>query len=377
MNIIEIQKYTNEELLKRFNHIIEHERKTTTSLVLYLSEVDRRKLYLKAGYPSLYAYLIDKYRYEGGSAYRRIQAARFIRKYPQTIHCLMQGKMSLTTMCLISPHITQMNQDNLIKAVLGKSKKEVEDLIQLRFGKKPEVLRDKIRLLPVFSEALESTSAGGGAKNRQLASPRQSEVPMTAHLIPQKEGGKSLEISSPHSGEDINTKKGQKEHRLVKVEFVASEVVAQKLRRAQDLLRHKYPEGKFEDIIHEALDLLLEKKDPLRHSERKARRISSRGVRDSSPSARKDRTRHIPEAIRRQVWVRDKGECQYKSSSGRRCVTQSGIELDHIRPFALGGRHTLDNLQLLCRGHNRWRSKQTFGDVVRDNPHIRQRMHSQ
>ncbi|MBI4040515.1 MAG: HNH endonuclease, partial [Deltaproteobacteria bacterium] len=37
------------------------------------------------------------------------------------------------------------------------------------------------------------------------------------------------------------------------------------------------------------------------------------------------------------------------------------LEVDHIEPFALGGKAELENLRLLCSTHNRYRAQLTFG----------------
>jgi 5-methylcytosine-specific restriction endonuclease McrA len=37
------------------------------------------------------------------------------------------------------------------------------------------------------------------------------------------------------------------------------------------------------------------------------------------------------------------------------------LELDHIRPVALGGKSTADNLRLCCRAHNSLYAEQIFG----------------
>ena len=50
--------------------------------------------------------------------------------------------------------------------------------------------------------------------------------------------------------------------------------------------------------------------------------------------------RAIPAAVRRQVWQRDEGGCSYVDPvSGRRCGSSHLLQVDHIFPYALGGRH--------------------------------------
>ncbi|MBI3018257.1 MAG: HNH endonuclease, partial [Deltaproteobacteria bacterium] len=52
--------------------------------------------------------------------------------------------------------------------------------------------------------------------------------------------------------------------------------------------------------------------------------------------------------------------CSYTSPEGKKCAEKNFLELDHVQPWSLGGSTTADNLRLLCRTHNQWRSQKTF-----------------
>lgn len=58
-----------------------------------------------------------------------------------------------------------------------------------------------------------------------------------------------------------------------------------------------------------------------------------------------DLTRHIPDAVRREVWQRDQGQCV-------RCRATDYLEYDHVIPHSKGGANTVGNIQLLCRRCN-------------------------
>src|SRR3989338_7801379 len=143
------------------------------------------------------------------------------------------------------------------------------------------------------------------------------------------------------------------ETRKVKIEFGADEEVAKLIERARELLRHQYPQGKLEDLVREAFELLLEKKDP----ERKIKRISEKEILQSQSSQNdtQRKTRYIPKVIQREVYQRDQGQCSYTSSEGKKCGERNFLELDHIQPWSLGGDSTSENLRLLCRTHNQYR----------------------
>jgi Domain of unknown function (DUF222)/HNH endonuclease len=59
------------------------------------------------------------------------------------------------------------------------------------------------------------------------------------------------------------------------------------------------------------------------------------------------RTRAIPAAIRRALWIRDQG-CRFPG-----CANQRFLHGHHVRHWLYGGRTSLDNLVLLCPFHHR------------------------
>ena len=69
-------------------------------------------------------------------------------------------------------------------------------------------------------------------------------------------------------------------------------------------------------------------------------------------------TRYIPKALRKQIWERDKGQCTFiHLKTGKQCGSKHLLQIDHIKPFSLGGRNEFKNLRLLCAGHNQFRNE--------------------
>jgi hypothetical protein len=119
-----------------------------------------------------------------------------------------------------------------------------------------------------------------------------------------------------------------------RVQFTASAQLHDKLERLRALMRSKVPDGDLAAIIEEAVTEKLE----------------------TSPS-----TRHIPAAVRRAVHERDGGRCRYEDGHGRRCTAREGLELHHRRPFGFGGDHSVHNIALACRAHNRHLAEVDYG----------------
>lgn len=72
---------------------------------------------------------------------------------------------------------------------------------------------------------------------------------------------------SPQRGTD-----GRTARLMERISFAADEVFVARLRRAKQVLPHKYPEGRLEDVLGDALEVPLDKKDMDRIIARRARR---------------------------------------------------------------------------------------------------------
>jgi 5-methylcytosine-specific restriction endonuclease McrA len=140
-----------------------------------------------------------------------------------------------------------------------------------------------------------------------------------------------------------------------------------KLEAARDALSHSKPGASEAEILEAGLDLLLErsaKRKGLVKKPRSATPPSPRKAVDAPRPARSDR--HIPAHVRREVWKRDGGRCQWPLEGGGICGSTYQVELDHIVPLAKGGASTAGNLRCACRPHNLLAAREVYGDEVMD-----------
>ena len=64
-------------------------------------------------------------------------------------------------------------------------------------------------------------------------------------------------------------------------------------------------------------------------------------------------SRYIPGELKRAVFHRDQGKCQYVDIvTQNKCDSKHLMQIDHRFPVSKGGKNTLENLQLLCAAHN-------------------------
>jgi len=75
-----------------------------------------------------------------------------------------------------------------------------------------------------------------------------------------------------------------------------------------------------------------------------------------------ENSRYVPVSVKREVTARDKCQCSYVSPSGVRCAEKHYLQIDHIKPFGIGGKTNSSNLRLLCANHNQMLARRTFGE---------------
>ena len=163
-NTINPSSLSDADLLSTTRLAAGHERNATARLVALLAEVDTRRLFLGEGYSSMFAWCMRALHMSEHAAYARIEAARVARRVPGILERLTDGRMSLTTVGLLAPHLTDENCETLLEAAERKSKREVEHLIA-SIQPQPDIpasVRALPNRAPVAAANLELTYARGG-----------------------------------------------------------------------------------------------------------------------------------------------------------------------------------------------------------------------
>ena len=108
------------------------EREVTLSVLHYLLEVERRQLFARLGFSSLYEYAVKDLGYSEGSAHRRIASMRLLRSLPELEAKIENGSLPLSTLSQAQSFFRQeaivAPQDKLevLKKLEGKTSREVE-----------------------------------------------------------------------------------------------------------------------------------------------------------------------------------------------------------------------------------------------------------
>src|SRR5450432_1822822 len=95
----------DEELLSRTRRCVSNERKIQAQFLAYLAEIDRRRLFA-IEYHSLFAFVVGEFGYSESTALKRIHVARAAVQFPCMFYALEEGKVSLTALSKLAPHLT-------------------------------------------------------------------------------------------------------------------------------------------------------------------------------------------------------------------------------------------------------------------------------
>jgi hypothetical protein len=391
---------SNQQLLDGAKHLTGRHRTVTAHLIAHLAEIYARKLHVAERFSYLGDYCVEALGLSEDEGHRRAHAAVLAQKYPVILDMLLEGSIHLSTLRIIGKCLTPRNYKKVLNAARGKNKTELEHLAAALDPKpdvpaglrklpepKPELKRegDEVAL---FAGAVEAPALAVPAE--ESSAPATSAVPLpspttSVSSVPAKS---RLAPLSPHR---------------YNLQVTVDEETYKALRQLQDLLRHQVRNGDLSRIIKDALLEHLEKvkRQKFGHTKRprKAKEqeswIEGENTRTAANAIEKEpiapgrmqsqsdliapgrsqaqsdliaparsqaNSRHIPAAVKREVWQRDKGRCAFLGRTGKRCSATGRLEFHHVQAYALGGPATVDNIALRCRAHNAYEGVALFGE---------------
>ena len=388
---------SDDELLRRLTELLRQSRGTEADLVAHIGEVDARRLYAREASPSMFAWCTDRLHLSEAEAYLRIAAARASREHPMLLTMLADGRLHLTAIAKLAPHLTPENRHGLLERAAHKTKREVEELIA-EVAPRPDAPA-MMRKLPQRAPGLgldgvvpsnatgrpgqlavtggelrldavtpshhrpgpgtvpptkaERRPAGSVATKDRLG-PDGSALPgaeLRLDGVAEAEGPSPSRVVVPATPATIQALAPSR----YKVQFTASTELRDKLVRLQALMRSSVRDGDLAAVVEAAVTEKLERLEARRFARTKSPRkgLAKAQVKPSS--------RHIPAAVRRAVHERDGNRCRFVDEQGRRCTARDGLEYHHRHPFGLGGDNSADGISLLCRTHNQHLAEVDFG----------------
>ena len=299
---------SNDNLITAVRSLVREERRITREILDHINEVARRRLYADLGFSSIFDWLVKDLGYSESAAYRRMQAARVLLAVPHVACKLESGELGLTVLSKVQTFIradekrtgeklsTQEKSDILAK-VESCSGREVDYRLAQHFPEVAAVPSEKVRAI----------------------------------------GESQVSVQLTFTREQFD-----------------------KLKRIQELLSHTLLGSSHAESLEAAMDVFLEKKDPLKKTVKARPAPCDTATEVSKPHVQSANS--IKPSIRNGLIKKSGGQCEYRNpKNGHRCGSRHFLEIDRIQPRALSGTNVPENLRVLCRTHNLLMAEQAFG----------------
>jgi len=315
-------------LLARVRDLVKRGNEAEAELLAHLGEVDARRLYLEEGCSSMFVWCQRALHFAEGVAYKRIQAARAARQFPEILEAVRRGDLHLTAVGLLAPKLTVSNCAELIKAACHRSADEIRRMLADREPK--PAAPAFVRRIPESRKVIEPP-----------ALPRATLVAPPPPLSPPPARARTEPLGAER----------------YTVQFTVDRETHAQLEELRALMRHQVPDGDVGKVLAKAISVLLAQVRKQKFAESARSRPSCSSRRPNEPPSRP-----VPAAIRRAVWERDAGRCTYVSAGGMRCDSQEFVEFDHADAWTWTRTHSIEGITLRCRAHNQLRARHDFGE---------------
>ena len=294
---------SHNDLIANFSALVQKERQITAQVLACIAEIDRRKLYLEKGFRSLFDFLVRDYGYSPGAAMRRVDGARLLRELPDVKEKIERGTLTLSQANQIQRAAREMK-----KAERALSTKEKQELIvQVEHASKKEtekIIAERLNLpmMPIQKETLHRDA--------------------------------SVTLTMTFSAEQIEM-----------------------LEQVRNMVSHAVNSQNWSELC-----VYLAKKELVRRTKTRStnsRSTNSKSTNTATPSnsnvaATVKKRSALPARVRKTLLNTD-ARCQYKNHKGEQCYSSRFLQIDHIQSVSCGGSNDIENLQILCGTHNRYK----------------------
>jgi hypothetical protein len=126
-----LEHLSDTELLAGTRRLVGRSNQMLAELLVHLGEVEARGIHRTRACASLYAYCIYELRFSDDEAFRRVAAARLVRRFPPLLDALASGELHLTGLLMLGPHMTEANLVEVLARAKHRTKRELAKLVRM------------------------------------------------------------------------------------------------------------------------------------------------------------------------------------------------------------------------------------------------------
>jgi hypothetical protein len=300
---------------------------TENELLEVLGQIDEQKVYLELGYSSLFQYSVSALGLSEQKAYALMKVSRKSKEIPELKAHIQNGSLSVSKAIRIMSVIRPDNQNVWIEKAKTLPKVELEKEIA---SLHPEVVtKETVRRLD---------------ENRSRIS-----LSLPDELLQEFKRAQTLE--SMRNKKSLNL---EETLQFVLADYLERRDPVRKAKRICDKTSLREPSEP------RALSQgTLEARATFRQETSEASvNLFREIVPTKSVSQLLQHRRPLPAFVKHQVFQRDQGKCQFKSSEGLVCDSREFVQIHHVVAVSKGGTNHLSNLQTLCSRHHTYHHQQ-------------------
>jgi hypothetical protein len=264
------------ELLTQTRSLVGRSNRLLADLLAHLGEVEARGIHRTRACSSLYTYCIYELRFSEDEAFRRVSAARLVRRFPALLDALASGELHLTGLLMLGPHLTAENLVEVMARAKHRTKRELARLVRVVDPLPPVPARIEPlgpapapvvppepsweqfvgALNPVRDLENGERPRDWGLEDEEQANDEALE-PQPAELTNERKG---LESPETHASAPVHTERSGERPapQRYKVQFTATDEYVQLVDEAKALLAHAVPRATLEDVQLRAMRTFVE-----------------------------------------------------------------------------------------------------------------------
>jgi hypothetical protein len=354
--------------------LLRAEQSAMADFLIALADFDACRGWEPLGYSGLFAFLHVELQLSRSATFWRFSAARLVQRFPQVIEPLRDGRLCLSTTAELSKVLTEQNLDEVLPRYFHLSAREAAEVTAELQPREQPPLRTVVSLLAPAPRSMVTAPVAPEIPGSLTILPAHVEPSASARTVgpvPTSELVLTHPARAVNSRDDVEPLTAE----LRRLHVTVSRQFLDELESARDGLSHAIPNASTEQVLREGLRMLLEKQARARALLKRPRNVApnpnptptsttTSTTTEPPPHRREGHRAAIPAAVKRAVWQRDGGRCQWPLDGGGRCGSTHRPELDHIVPWADRGGETEANLRVVCAAHNRLAARQAFGERV-------------
>ena len=127
--MLSLKSVRDDDLLRELARLVTQSRDVEAEIVATIGEVELRRLYAKEACSSMFEYCRRILNLRENEAYLRITVARAAREYPVLLEMLRDGRLHLSGIARLAPHLTCAKAHGLLERASGMSHREIRELV--------------------------------------------------------------------------------------------------------------------------------------------------------------------------------------------------------------------------------------------------------